>query len=133
MAKLVGCILLVTCGNLYGQVGLQIHNYAQVSPDILMQAKDETTAIFRRIGVEIVWSECAVNLEGEVACASVPADVVSVPLHFKVRILRQTLYPKENWKMGVALREAALANVFYDRVADFVVRFLSNVGKESMM
>jgi hypothetical protein len=114
------------------QLGAQIHNYAEVPAITLEQAKDQTSNIFRRIGVRVVWSECALVGPGETSCANIEKDFVPPQHNFKIRILSQTLYPNESWKTGVALKGAGLANIFLDRVTAFVDSFRGQVWKESM-
>jgi hypothetical protein len=43
------------------QLHVRVYDYAQVSPEVLAEAKRAASSIFRRIGVEILWTDHFLN------------------------------------------------------------------------
>jgi hypothetical protein len=104
------------------QLHVKIYDYAQVSPEILAEAKSVTTSIFQRIGVEILWSDHFLN--GKAAQASFSQGSGYPKL--QLRILNQQMAERlpVNKSMtgltfqGTGGQRGEVANVFYHRVEE---------------
>jgi len=104
------------------QLHVKIYDYAQVSPEILAEAKRVTTSIFQRIGVEILWSDHFLN--GKAAQASFSQGSGYPKL--QLRILNQQMaerLPVNKTMTGLTFQgtegqPGRVANLFYHRVED---------------
>jgi hypothetical protein len=104
------------------QLHVRIYDYAHVSPQTLAEAKRVASSIFRRIGVEISWSDHSFN------DSSFERNSNREPSHPKLqlRILNRQMtekLPVNKTMTGLAFQGTAgqpgrVANVFYHRVED---------------
>jgi hypothetical protein len=104
------------------EIHVRIYDYAQVPPDVLAEAKSVASSIFRRIEVEIFWSDHSFG------GSSVEGNFNSAPINPKLqlRILDQRMSERlpVNKAMtgltfqGTAGQPARVTNVFYHRVED---------------
>jgi hypothetical protein len=101
------------------EVHVLVHNYSQVSPEILIKAEERATTIFQQVGVEPVWVNRAQTAE------DAPNPLLSQyeldQINFVVRILPRSRAVLKDSALGEALpcmsgEEVCFANVFYNRV-----------------
>jgi len=110
------------------QFHVRIYNYAQVPPDVLTETKTVAHSIFRKIGVEVFWSDH--SFDGNTAVADHPAN-------FQLRILSRTMaerLPVSKTMTGLVFQglqgqAAAVANVFYHRVEDLAKTGICTKGE----
>jgi hypothetical protein len=107
------------------QVHVKIYDYVQVSPETLAEAKRVVGSIFRRIGVEISWSDHFPN--GSVG-NPIEANSNHEPAYTKLqlRILNEEMtekLPVDKTMTGLTFQGTAeqpgkVANIFYHRVEE---------------
>ncbi len=102
------------------RIAVQVYNYAQVSSEMLAQAELEAAAIYRAVGVEIVWNNC--KLPEDSQCAE-----YLDPTHLGVRLLPDigAALSDSNLTMGLAVGN--LASVSFRRVQEEAAEFAVSV------
>ena len=81
---------------------------------ILSDAKDRASLIFRKAGVEVEWADCPLNDEDPSSYPECPAVVDATQLFLRI-------FPKTAAKMedgGQAFVAARIANIFWNRVEE---------------
>jgi hypothetical protein len=109
------------------RVTVLVHNYAHLPRQILSDAKDRTSLIFRKAGVEVEWADCPLNDEDPSSYPECPAVVDATQLFLRI-------FPKTAAKMedgGQAFVAARIANIFWNRVEERAQRL--NVSAPRVM
>lgn len=114
------------------EIYVRIYDYAQVSPDVLAEAKRVTSSILRKIRVEISWSDHSFGgrVEGNFNGASVNPKL-------QLRILNQQMarrLPVNKAMTGLTFQGTAgqpgkVANVFYHRVEELAKSMTCSTGE----
>ena len=94
------------------KVTVLVHNYARLPRQILSDAKDRASLIFRRAGVEVEWADCPLSNEDPASYPECPAVVDATQLF--LRILPKTAAKAED--CGQAFVAARVTNIFWNRV-----------------
>jgi len=71
------------------KVTVLVHNYAHLLAQILIEAQDRASLIFRKAGVEIEWADCSLNDEDPSLYPKCPA--VLDPTQLLLRIFPKTV------------------------------------------
>ena len=99
------------------QVTINVYNDAQVSEQVLTQAEQEATRIFRKAGVNSVWIECQLSKAGPRRASE--CQPPSAPTHLALRIVLWSSKLGDT-VFGTAFLspegEGAYSDVFYDSV-----------------
>ena len=109
------------------KVTVLVHNYAHLPRQILSDAKDRASLIFRKAGVEVEWADCPLNDEDPSSYPECPAVVDATQLFLRI-------FPKTAAKMedgGQAFVAARIANIFWNRVEERAQRL--NVSAPRVM
>ena len=96
------------------KVVVLIHNYAHLPSQVLSDAKDRTSLIFRKIGVEVAWADCPLANEDPTSYPECPAVVDATQLF--LRIFPMTAAKVQDG--GQAFVMARIANIFWNRVEE---------------
>ena len=107
------------------KVTVLVHNYAHLPRQVLSDAKDRASLIFRKAGVEIEWADCPTNNEEPSLYPKCPV-VVDASLLF-LRILPIT--PAKMDHGGESFVAARIANVFWNRVEEQARRLEVSVSR----
>jgi len=106
------------------KIEVHLYDYARVTTEALVRAEQETARIYRRLGVEMEWSNCP--LTHEEAAQNSTCDLPATPTTFTVRLLSNEMsrrFPVGNDIYGFALLPiesgfGVLVNVFADRARE---------------
>lgn len=104
------------------QLHVRIYDYAQVSPEVLAQAKSVASPIFRKIGVEILWLDHSFKVNSAEGIFSPESSYPQLQLSILNRQMAGRL--NVNKKMtgltfqGTGGQLGKVANVFYHRVEE---------------
>jgi len=109
------------------KVVVLIHNYAHLPSQVLSDAKDRTSLIFRKIGVEVAWADCPLANEDPTSYPECPAVVDATQLF--LRIFPMTAAKVQDG--GQAFVMARIANIFWNRVEEQAQRL--NVSAPRLM
>jgi hypothetical protein len=109
------------------KVTVLVHNYARLPRQILSDAKDRASLIFRKAGVDVEWADCPLSNEDPASYPECPA-VVDATQPF-LRILPKTAAKAED--CGQAFVAARVANIFWNRVEERAQRL--NVSPARVM
>jgi hypothetical protein len=96
------------------KVTVLVHNYAHLPAQILVEAQDRASLIFRKAGVEIEWADCPLNDEDPSLYPKCPAVLDATQLFLRI-------LPKMATKAdtgGEAFVTARIANIFWTRVEE---------------
>jgi hypothetical protein len=105
------------------KIEVHLYNYAGVTPESLARAEQETTRIYRRLGVEMVWRSCP--LTAEELAPNTACDLPVAPTRLTVRLLSNEVthrFPLDD-EFGFAQSPAkdgfgVLVNVLADRARE---------------
>jgi hypothetical protein len=100
------------------KVTVLVHNYAHLPAQILGEAQDRASLIFRKAGVKIEWADCPLNDEDPSLYPKCPA--VLDPTQLFLRIFPKTVAKTDI--SGEAFVAARIANVFWNRVEEHAQR-----------
>ena len=90
-------------------------NYARVLPRILARAKSQTTTVFRKIGVGLLWVDClppSAGVSTDPACG-LPTDSTTLTLNLHTRFKRTADMILADNDMGYALLSGDRAGAAY--------------------
>ena len=96
------------------KVTVLVHNYAHLPAQILIEAQDRASRIFRRAGVEIELADCPLNDEDPSLYPKCPATLDVTQLFLRI-------FPSTATKVdigGEAFVAARIANIFWTRVEE---------------
>jgi hypothetical protein len=105
-----------------------VYDYANVSPETLMKAKQEAGRIFQVEGIEIVWfdhprKQTAAGHDRTSEHVTGGRPTLSLKILPRSMAQRYPLYGNPNvFGFGVALRRHGFASVFFDRVEEMAQR-----------
>jgi len=109
------------------KVAVLVHNYAHLPAQILNEAQNRASLIFRKAGVEIEWADCPLNNEDPSLYPKCPAILDRTQLF--LRILPTTVAKTESG--GEAFVVARIANISWNRVEEQAQRL--NVSAPRLM
>jgi hypothetical protein len=110
-----------------------MYDYAQVPPETLAEAKKAASSIFRRIGVEISWSDHSFG--GSSVEGSFNREPVNPKLQLRILNQEMTKRLSANKNMtgltfqGTAGQPGQVANVFYHRVEELAKSKTCSTGE----
>jgi hypothetical protein len=95
-------------------VTVLLHNYAHLPRQILTEAEDRVSLIFRKAGVKVTFADCPLNAEDPVLYPGCPEVVDGTQLFLRI-------FPTTSTKMdrgGESFVAARIANIFWNRVEE---------------
>jgi len=99
-------------------ITVQVYNWASVAPQIVADAENEATRIFRATGVAVSWLNCPLSVHQ--AEASTICIAPCPPNRFAVRINSEMPADLPKTSLGVALSETGIyVTVYYPRVDEY--------------
>ena len=115
------------------QLHVRVYDYAQVSPEVLAEAKRAASSIFRRIGVEILWTDHFLNGRALKRIAGLGYGQRSLQLRVLDRRMSERLAVNKTMTglafQGTGGELGKVANVFYSRVEELAGSKLCSKGE----
>lgn len=97
------------------RVTISVYNDAEVPADVLQQAENEASNVFRQAGIDVNWLNCRIPAPSEEASQACQEAVF--PVHLHLRIVRKSLGLKED-TMGISFQaddgSGCYADLFYE-------------------
>ena len=111
---------------------VRVYDYALVPPEFIAEAKAVAGSIFRRVGVEIVWSDHSFN-GGSPAVPTSDLGLTKLQLRILNRQMAERL-PSNKSMTGLAFQGTGaeggkVANVFYHRVEELASQGICSKGE----
>jgi hypothetical protein len=106
-------------------VTVLVHNYAHLPEQILVEAQERASLIFRKAGVAIEWANCPLNDEDPALYPKCPSVLDATQLF--LRILPKVATQVDTG--GEAFVSARIANIFWTRVEEQAQRVNVSVAR----